>query len=90
MAWGASESNWECACGAHITWPDKEREARFKLNQLRNAAQRTPTLNSGSEHILTPSNKLNEESATECEALTIIDMSNRANRERISDHSKHT
>ena len=40
--------------------PDKEREARFKFNQLPNAAQQTPTLRSGSRHIRTNSDRLHE------------------------------
>ena len=60
--------------------PDKEREARFKLNQLRNAAQQTPTLHSGCEHILTPSSRLHEESATE--SLKLKGLASLAERSR--------
>ena len=50
--------------------PDKEREARFKLKQLRNTAQ----------HIVAPSNKLNEENATE--SLKLKGLASLAERSR--------
>ena len=38
------------------TWPDKEREARLRFYQLRNAVQQIPTLQGDSQHIPTASN----------------------------------